>query len=77
MSEDALAFLSKTLDLGSEYDLAEPGSEVAWEDVAYEASEDGSRLSFFVVTEEKDNLMLHVYESPDWPSAEKFANTRL
>lgn len=77
MDEDALAFLSKSLDLPSKYELTETGSEVAWEDVAEEAREDGNQLSFFVVVEERDNQPEPIYVSPDWPSAETFANTRL
>lgn len=77
MGEDALAFLSKSLDLGSKYELAETGLELAWEDVAEEAREDGNQLSFFVVLEEKDNHSQPIYVSPDWPSAERFASTRL
>lgn len=77
MGEDALVFLSKSLDLPGKYELTETGSEVSREDVAEEAREDGNLLSFFVVVEEKDNQPAPIYVSPDWPSAERFANARL
>src|SRR4051812_48301881 len=46
MGEDALAFLSKSLDLGSKYELADSGSDVAWEDVEEEAR--GGRQPAFI-----------------------------
>lgn len=73
MSEDALAFLSRSLDLGSKYELAELVTDLEWEDVEEEAREDGNRLSFFVVTEERNGQFAPIYVSPDWPSAEAFA----
>lgn len=77
MDEDALAFLSKSLDLSSKYEFADSGSEVAWEDVQEEAREDGNLLSFFVVLEQRDDHDRPVYVSPDWPSAETFARGRV
>ena len=77
MDESALAFLSKSLDLGNKYDLGEHVSSLEWEDVAEEAREDGNTLSFFVVVEESASDSRRVYVSPDWPSAEEFARHRL
>ena len=77
MNEDALAFLGKSLDLESKYDLAESAITLQWEDVEVEAREDGNLLSFFVVIEESEGTSRPVYVSPDWPSAEKFASARL
>jgi hypothetical protein len=57
--------------------LADNGSEVVWEDVEQEAREDGNLLSFFVVLEGRDNQDSPLYVSPDWPSAERFARTRV
>jgi len=77
MGEDALAFLSKSLDLGSKYEVTEPVTDVEWEDVEEEAREDGNVLSFFVVVEEDDKGQKPLYVSPDWPSAEEFAKKSL
>ena len=77
MDEDALAFLSKSLDLESRYESAEPVGEVLWEDVEEEAREDGNLLSFFVVIEENGHHSRPVYVSPDWPSAESFARAQI
>lgn len=77
MDENALAFLSKSLDLDGKYDLGEPVTTLKWEDVAEEAREDGNTLSFFVVVEESASDSRPLYVSPDWPSAEQFARNRL
>jgi hypothetical protein len=73
MDQNALAFLSESLDLGSKYELAEPVTGPTWEDLEDEAREDGNLLSFFVVMSEKDHQPRPVYVSADWPSAETFA----
>jgi hypothetical protein len=77
MSEEALRFLADALDLSSKYEMPEPASQLNWEDVEEDAREDGNLLSFFVVVEEKNGQQQPVYVSPDWPSAESFAKTRL
>jgi len=73
MDEDALAFLSESLDLGSKYELTEPVTDPTWEDLEEEAREDGNLLSFFVVISETAHQPRPVYVSADWPSAETFA----
>jgi hypothetical protein len=77
MGEVALAWLSKSLDLKSNYELIEPESNLTWEDIEEEAREDGNVLSFFVVLEESDGPFRPLYVSPDWPSAEGFAKELL
>jgi hypothetical protein len=75
MDEDAIGFLSNSLDLGSKYE--ESFRELEWEDVEEEAREDGNKLSFFVVVEVRDGESKPLYVSPYWPSAEEFAKSRL
>jgi hypothetical protein len=41
------------------------------------AREDGNMLSFFVVSEATGDSSKGVYVSPDWPSAEAFAKSRV
>jgi hypothetical protein len=77
MNEDALAFLGKSLDLASEYDLPESHLALQWEDVEGEAREDGNLFSFFVVLEESASVSHPVFVSPDWPTAEEFARMSL
>jgi hypothetical protein len=77
MDEPALAFLSASLRLANKYDRVEPAIQVAWEDVEEDAREDGNLFSFFVVTEKRNGNEKPVYVSPDWPSAEIFAKSRL
>jgi len=77
MNEDALVFLRDSLDLESKYDLPELPITLQWEDVEGEGGEDGNLLSFFVVLEESGGTSRPIYVSPDWPSAEKYAKTRV
>jgi hypothetical protein len=41
------------------------------------AREDGNQLSFFVVIESDGKSSEYLDVSPDWPSAETFANKRI
>jgi len=77
MSDDALKFLQRSLDLENNYDLPDSSATLQWEDVEQEAREDGNLFSFFVVLEERDSQSNPLYVSPDWPSAEAFAKARL
>lgn len=77
MDENALAFLSRSLDLESKYEMNELSRGLEWEDVEDDAREDGNVLSFFVVIEENEKGSRPLYVSPDWPSAEAFAKKRL
>ncbi len=76
MDADALAFLSKSLDLESKYELTEP-YDLTWEEVEDEAREDGNVVSFFIVLDETQGHAKPLYVSPDWPSAEAFAERQL
>lgn len=77
MNEESLAFLSKSLDLESNYDLPESPVTLQWEDVEGEAREDGNLLSFFVVIEESGAISRPTFVSPDWPTSEAYARKRL
>jgi hypothetical protein len=72
-----LRFCRHPLRLAENYESVEPTTEVAWEDIEEDAREDGNILSFFVVTEKRNGDEKPVYVSPDWPSAEIFAKSRL
>ena len=48
-----------------------------WEELLEAAREDGDSRSFFVVKQVKGSRSENLYVSPDWPSAEAFAKTRL
>ena len=41
------------------------------------AREDGNLLSFFIVNQTKGGHTESLYVSPDWPSAEAFAQSQL
>ena len=80
MDEPAQAHLWQSLGIDESYDpeeLPAPASldrsDFLWEEVSEAAREDGSALSFFVVTEAVGRRMENLYISPDWPSAEAFA----
>ena len=48
-----------------------------WDELLEQAREDGSLLSFFVVNETHGRRSESLYVSPDWPSAEAFAQKHL
>ncbi len=48
-----------------------------WDELLEQAREDGSLLSFFVVNETNGRRSESLYVSPDWPSAEAFAQKHL
>lgn len=48
-----------------------------WDELLEQAREDGSLLSFFVVNETNGRRSVSLYVSPDWPSAEAFAQKHL
>jgi hypothetical protein len=84
MDEAAHRALFDVLDINSNYELADipvSGSQefldFLWEEVLESAREDGNILSFFIVTETAEREARHLYVSPDWPSAERFARNRL
>ncbi len=82
MDETAQAFLWTSLKPEEIYDMAglptveEPEDRAAflWDELLEQAREDGNTLSFFVVNEAIAGREESVYVSPDWPSAEDFAN---
>ena len=48
-----------------------------WDELLEQAREDGNLLSFFIVNETVGSHTEKLYVSPDWPSAESFAVSRL
>jgi hypothetical protein len=51
------------------------GEDFLWDELLDSAREDGNQLSFFVVNDSEASGSLYV--SPDWPSAEDFARSRI
>jgi hypothetical protein len=84
MSGEALEALAASLDLKSKFDDFDiPASadvdyaDFLWEEVLESAREEGSTLSFFVVSETEQRAARNLYVSPDWPSAESFLKLQL
>lgn len=82
MSENAQRFLWASLALESIYESSDlpvfgaPDGEreaFMWDELLDQAREDGNLRSFFIVSESVNNKIENVYVSPDWPSAEAFA----
>lgn len=84
MDEAAQRYLWSSLGIDKTYDTADvppidgaAGEDFLWEELLDAAREDGNLLSFFVVNELNGNISESLYVSPDWPSAEAFAKSRL
>jgi hypothetical protein len=84
MDEAAQTYLWSSLGINETYDATEvpacqdPDREdFLWEELLEAAREDGSLLSFFVVNEATGSRSESLYVSPDWPSAEAFARSRI
>ena len=84
MDEAAQAFLWNSLGINEAYDAADVPSrqdaaseDFLWEELLEAAREDGNLLSFFVVSEANGPRSRSLYVSPDWPSAEAFAKSRM
>jgi hypothetical protein len=84
MDEAAQTYLWSSLGINETYDATEvparqdPDREdFLWEELLEAAREDGSLLSFFVVNEATGSRSESLYVSPDWPSAEAFAKSRI
>jgi len=78
MDVSAHTRLWQSLDVDASHDPEDiPSSpdreDFLWEELSDAAREDGSVLSFFVVTEAHGARSESLYVSPDWPSAEAFA----
>ena len=58
-------------------DVEGEGEAFLWDELLEQAREDGSLLSFFVVNETVGRRTESLYVSPDWPSAEAYAQERL
>ena len=77
MNEDALRFLSHSLDV-QETSEVDPGfAEALWLEVEEGAREDWNTFSYFVVVEQEGSGSMPIYVSADWPSAEAFAKSRI
>ena len=84
MDETARRRLWNSLELHENYEPADlpqiqtqDGADFMWDELLEAAHEDGNVLSFFVVNESGSGLTKSLYVSPDWPSAEGFAMSRL
>jgi len=84
MTPDALGTLAATLDLSGRFDSQDiPAAnddafpEFLWEVIKDDAREDWNSFSYFVVTERLRDRTTALYVSPDWPSAEAFANATI
>jgi hypothetical protein len=86
MDEQALQQLWTVLKPEEIYDpsglptLSDPegeGEAFLWDELLEQAREDGSLLSFFIVNESNGKRSESLFVSPDWPSAEAFAKTRI
>ncbi len=85
---EARKALAEALELKKNYepaDIPDPNGndydDFLWEEICDAAREDvrtdPSLYSFFVVTEASNGKADDLYVSPDWPSAEAFAKTRV
>lgn len=84
MNEAAQRHLWSSLGIDDACDSAEvparhdlEGEDFLWEELLEAAREDGNLLSFFVVNEATGSRSESLYVSPDWPSAEAFAKSRI
>lgn len=64
-------------DLPSLSDSEGDGEAFLWDELLEQARENGPVLSFFIVNEMVNNNSKSLFVSPDWPTAETFAKTRL
>lgn len=84
MDDNALGVLADALEIAANNDPADipPRSSpeyggFLWDEMQDAAREDGNQLSFFVVTEARAGKSESLFVSPDWPSAERFARSRI
>jgi len=81
IGDDALEWVARGLKLQELFDQGDiPNAESSgyrdflWETLSDEAREEGHTKSFFIVVKEiPGQLPAALYVSPDWPSAEHFA----
>lgn len=64
-------------NLPSLSDSAGDAEAFLWDELLEQAREDGPLLSFFIVNETVDRHSESLFVSPDWPTAEAFAKSRL
>lgn len=84
LSDGALASLAESLKLAEQFDPSEIPrpeeegfAELLWGELKESAREEWDRFSYFVVQEVDDGEVRPIFVSPDWPSAEAFAESRL
>lgn len=86
MDDEAMQRLWTSLKPEEIYDpaglpaLSDPdgeGEAFLWDELLEQAREDGPLLSFFIVNELVNRRSESLFVSPDWPSAEAFAKSRL
>ncbi len=77
MNEDALRFLSRSLDVQDTSEDDPDFAEALWLEVEDGAREGWNTFSYFVVVEQEGSGSTPIYVSADWPSAEAFAKSRI
>jgi hypothetical protein len=77
MNEEALRFLTRSLDGPGPSEDDPDFAEALWLEVEGGAREDWNTFSYFVVVELEGSGSTPVYVSADWPSAEEFAKSRI
>lgn len=85
MDQAAQTFLWQSLQPDQKYDPAglptaeepEDRSAFLWDELVEQAREDWRTFSFFVVNEASGSCSESIFVSPDWPSAEAFATSRI
>ena len=73
MDERARLALYQSLDVEEDFDPTD--EDALWSELIEAAREDGNILSFFVVNESCGKSLIARYVSPDYPSAEAFAES--
>jgi hypothetical protein len=77
MDEDALRFLSRSLDVQGLSEDDPDFADALWVEVEGGAREDWNTFSYFVVIEQEGSGSTPLFVSADWPSAEAFAKSRV
>ncbi len=73
MDDVARQVLWNSLDVGEPFESTD--EDGLWSELTEAAREDGNTLSFFVVSETSGKRAVAKYVSPDYPSAEAFAES--
>lgn len=75
MDEAAQLRLANCLDIEGLDPDAASSEDALWDELVQQSREDWNLFSFFIVRTREANRSRELYVSPDWPSAEAFANS--